>query len=310
MHRTTLLTSLATLILSLSVARAEECPDGDGKAKCLMAQAQGLKDSDPHAAAKLYLASYRADPKIDALAGYGAALEADKDFVGASEALEKAVDEYQVIATKMQESNGDAQTISALQHRIEYVREELKQMGLKVAKVQLKVTGDKLPANVASVIRKSGDDLRPANPTRLIVHPGGDVLLFTFTSGKSAEKYVNLSPGTLSTVEIPDEPKPEVARVDAPAVVPDTGANERNMAYLTGGLGILFLGSGIGYGAGTKNPSVPLTAILCGLGGAGVGAAAVYYLWGDSKQSAKHPKAALVPVVNPTMIGAVLTGTL
>ena len=310
MYRTTVLTSLATLVLSLSIARAEDCPDGDGKAKCLMAQAQGLKDSDPHAAAKLFLASYRADPKIDALAGYGAALEADKDYVGASEALEKAVEEYQVIATKMQESNGDAQTISALLHRIEYVREELKQMGLKVAKVQLKVTGDKLPPNVTSVLRKAGDDLRPSNPTRLIVHPGGDVLTFTFTSGKTAEKFVNLSPGTLSTVEIPDEPKPEVVRGDEPRTTPDTGARERNMAYLTGGIGILLLGSGIGYGAGTTNPSIPLTAILCGLGGAGVGAGLVFYFWGDSKQPAKHPKAALVPVMNGTMIGAVFTGTL
>ena len=183
-------------------------------------------------------------------------------------------------------------------------------MGLKVAKVQHKVTGDKLPPNVASVIRKSGDDLRPANPTRLIVHPGGDVLIFSFTSGKTAEKYVNLSPGTLSTVDIPDEPKPQVVIPEREAAPADTGASERNMAYLTGGIGILLLGSGIGYGAGTQNASLPLTAALVGLGGASLGASCVFYLWGDSKRGPAAPKAALVPVVGGTMVGAVLTGTL
>src|SRR4051812_48059620 len=101
MHRTAL-TAAAIFALSLgaTAARADDCPAGDGQAKCLMARAQTLKDSDPHEAAKLFVKSYRLDPKIDALAGYGSALEADKDYVGASEALEKAVEGYELIAQK------------------------------------------------------------------------------------------------------------------------------------------------------------------------------------------------------------------
>ena len=311
MHRTALTAAaLFTLSLGAIAAHAEECPPGDGQAKCFMARAQTLKDSDPHEAAKLFEKSYRLDPKIDALAGYGSALEADKDFVGASEALEKAVEGYVLIAQKMQEGNAEAAQVSALQHRIEFVREELKQMGLKVAKVQLKVTGDKLPANLASVVRKNGDDLRPSTPTRLIVHPGGDVLLFSFTDGKTAEKYVNLSPGTLSTVDIPDEPKPPPPVDIKPPEKIDTGGDQRQMAYFTGGVGIVLLGVGIGYGAATSSPSLPLTAVLVGLGGAGVGAGAVFWAWGSSKKNATGPKAALVPVVTDHMIGLSFGGTL
>ncbi len=305
-------TALFATLLSFAgtAARAEDCPDGDGKAKCLIARATAVKDSDPHEAAKLFVASYRLDPKIDALAAYGSALEADKDFVGASEALEKAVEGYELIAQKMQGENAEAAQISALQHRIEFVREELKQMGLKVSKVQLKVAGDKLPANVATVIRKNGDDLRPSTPTRLIVHPGGDVLLFTFTDGKTAEKFVNLSPGTLSTVDIPDEPKPQPVVDIKPVEQRDTGGDQRQMAYFTGGVGIVLLGVGIGYGAATSSPSLPLTAVLVGLGGAGVGCGAVFWAWGDSKKKAAAPRAALVPVVTDHMIGLSFGGTL
>ncbi len=311
MHpRSTVLTAVATLALSYATARAEDCPEGDGKAKCLMAHAQAIKDSDPHAAAKLFVASYRLDPKIDALAGYGSALEADKDYVGASEALEKAVEGYVLISQKMEEGNAEASQVSALQHRVEFVREELKQMGLKVSKVQLKVTGDKLPANIASVIRKNGDDLRPSTPTRLIIHPGGDVLVFTFTDGKTAEKFVNISPGTLSTVDIPDEPKAPPPEVIVPPEKIDTGADQRQLAYFTGGIGIVALGIGIGYGAATSSPSLPLTAALVGVGGAGLGASLVFYMWGNSKRSATARKTVLVPVVTDSMIGLSFGGTL
>jgi hypothetical protein len=309
-HRNAL-TAVATLaLLGISqAARADVCPDGDGKAKCLVQQAQ--QQQDPREAAKLYLASYRLDPKIDALAGYGSSLEADKDFVGASEALEKAVEGYDQILVKMQGDNADAAQVNALQHRIEFVRDELKTMGLKVAKVQLKVTGDKLPANVASVLRKNGDDLRPSNPTKLIVHPGGDVLLFSFTDGKSAEKFVNLSPGTLSTVDIPDEPKPAPVVNIQPIEKRDTGDDQRQLAYFIGGAGVLFLGAGVGYGLATSSPSTPVVATLVGVGGAGLGASLVFYLWGNAKRTAAtKPQAMLVPVVNDHMVGLSFSSSL
>lgn len=290
-----------------NVAFADDCPDGDGKAKCLLGKGQQVKDSDPHEAAKLFLASYRIEPKIDALAGYAAALEADNDFVGASEAFEKAVEEYEKIAQKMGES-GDVATQSALQHRIEFVREELKHMGLKTAKVKIASADGKLPASVTKAVRKNGDDLRPSTPTVLYIHPGGDVIFFTFADGKSAEKYVNASPGTLTTIEVPPEPKDVVVAPAGPPPAPDTGEEERTMSYIVGGIGIVLLGGGIGYGVGVSGGNTAITASLTGLGGAGIGAAAVLYYWADTKRKAAH-KVAVVPSLTKDGVGFAIGGS-
>jgi len=291
-----------------TTAFADDCPDGDGKAKCLLGKAQQLKDSDPHAAARLFVASYRIEPKIDALAGYAAALEADKDFVTASEAFEKAVEEYEKIEQKLQADNGDIATINALQHRIEFVREELRRMGLNTAKVKIATADGKLPASVAKAMRKNGDDLRPSTPTVMYIHTGGDVVIFTFTDGKTAEKYVNASPGTITTIEIPPEPKDIVLAPTAPPAAPDNGDEERTTSYIVGAIGIVMLGGGIAYGAGVSGGNTAITASLTGLGGAGIGAAAVLYYWGDSKRKAAH-KVAVVPALTRDGVGFAVGGS-
>jgi len=321
MHpRWRLLTAAAAIVLSTSSARAEECPEGPEEPKCLVAQAQGLRDSNPAEAANLYLRSYRLEPKIDPLAGYGTSLAAAERYVEAVEALEKAVEEYDKIAADLQKSNTDAKTLFAVIHRVQFVREELNKLAKHVGKVRITTPDKKLPPGI-TVVRKGGDVLlRSSDPTTLVVGLYGDILVWTYPSGRTFEQKVNVSAGTFSNMDVPPEPPPPPppALVVRP-VEPNDGTDRRIGAYIAGGVATVMVVWGVAYLSLADGASPAVSGVLIGGGVAG-GAVAVYMYFSSEKmrlnakawrdaRSAK-PTTTFIPVVNDQMIGAMISGTL
>lgn len=321
MHpRWRLLTAAAAIVLSTSSARAEECPEGPEEPKCLVVQAQGLRDSNPAEAANLYLRSYRLEPKIDPLAGYGTSLAAAERYVEAVEALEKAVEEYDKIAADLQKTNTDAKTLFAVIHRVQFVREELNKLAKHVGKVRITTPDKKLPPGI-TVVRKGGDVLlRSSDPTTLVVGLYGDILVWTYPSGRTFEQKVNVSAGTFSNMDVPPEPPlapppPVIVR----PVEPNDGSDRRIGAYIAGGVATVMVVWGVAYLSLADGASPAASGVLIG-GGVAAGAVAIYMYFSSEKmrenaktwrdvQSAK-PTTTFIPVVNDQMIGAMISGTL
>lgn len=321
MHpRWRLLTAAAAIVLSTSSARAEECPEGPDEPKCLVAQAQALRESNPAEAANLYLRSYRLEPKIDPLAGYGTSLAAAERYVEAVEALEKAVEEYDKIAAELQKTNTEAKTLFAVIHRVQFVREELNKLAKHVGKVRINVENKTLPPGI-TVVRKGGDILlRSSDPTNLVVGLYGDILVWTYPSGRTFEQKVNVSAGTFSNVDVPPEPPlPPPPAVIVQPVAPDDGTDRRIGAYIAGGVATVMVVWGVSYLSLADGASPTVAGVLVG-GGVVAGGVAVYmYLSADKmRQNAKawreaqaaKPATTLVPVINDQMFGAMLVGTL
>jgi hypothetical protein len=322
MHpRWKLLTAAAAIVLSTSVASAEDCPEGPDEAKCLLTQAQALRDSDPAAAANLYLRSYRIEPKIDPLAAYGSTLALAEQYVPAVEALEKAVEEYEKIAAEMQASNADAKATFAMVHRIQFVREELNKLASHVGKVLINVPDKKLPPGI-TVIRKGGDVLlRSSDPTRLVVGLYGDILVWTYPSGRTFEQKVNVSAGTFSKIDVPPEPPPAPPPALPPPPPPpiNDGSDRMIGSYIAGGVATVMLIWGVAYLSLADGASPAVSGVLIG-GGVVVGAGAIYlYLTADQmKKDAKEErirrgekeKTVIIPVITDQMVGAMISGTL
>lgn len=322
MHpRWRLLTAAAAIVLSTTTARAEACPEGPDEPKCLVAQAQALRDSNPTEAANLYLRSYRLEPKIDPLAGYGTSLAAAERYVEAVEALEKAVEEYDKIAAELQKTNTDAKTLFAVIHRVQFVREELNKLAKHVGKVRITVADKKLPPGI-TVVRKGGDVLlRSSDPTTLVVGLYGDLLVWTYPSGRTFEQKVNVSAGTFSNIDVPPEPPlplpPPVVVAPTP---PDDGRDRMIGAYISGGVATVMVVWGVSYLSLAEGASPTVAGVLVG-GGVVVGGVAVYlYLTADKArtnaktwreaQTEKPATTTFIPVINDQMIGAMITGTL
>ncbi len=319
MHpRWKLLTALAaTAVLAHAPAAAhadaDPCTADAAPAKCYLTAAQNLRETKPGEAAALYLKSYRLEPKIDPLAGYGFALALDNQDVAAAEVLEKAVEQYNKLRAQLEQSNADANTLFQVIHRVEFVREELNKLVPKIGKVQLKVTDGRLPRGVTSVARKNGSDLHGSNVTTLLVIPNSDVLVFTFASGKTLDYEVNVPAGTISTVEIPAEPQPPPPPPPPPAPPYDEGIPLRRFGYISGGAGAVVLIGGFTYMITQDVASAGFAAGVTVVGVAGITAG--IYLWRlGNKQSAARKTGgtttAVVPVLTDHMIGAAFTGTL
>jgi hypothetical protein len=320
MHpRWRLLTAAAALVLSTSIARAEECPEGPDEPKCLVVQAQALRDSNPTEAANLYLRSYRLEPKIDPLAGYGTSLAAAERYVEAVEALEKAVEEYDKIAAELQKNNTDAKTLFAVIHRVQFVREELNKLAQHVGKVRINVPDKQLPPGI-TVVRKGGDVLlRSSDPTTLVVGLYGDFLVWTYPSGRTFEQKVNVAAGTFSNMDVPPEPPlPPPPPVIVAPQEPNDGRDRMIGAYIAGGVATVMVVWGVSYLSLADGASPGVAGVLVG-GGVVVGGVAVYmYLTADKmrtdakawRDARSAPKTTFVPVVNDQMIGAMISGTL
>ena len=291
-----LLTAFAAtaLLLPSSSARADAdaCASDPAPAKCYLIAAQNLKDTKPGEAAVLYLKSYRLDPKIDPLAGYGFALAQDKQYVAAAEALQKAVEEYEKLRGQMEASNTDANTLFQVIHRVEFVKGEISKLVPNIGQVQLKVTDKHLPPGV-TVIRKGGSDLRGSDMSVLFVNKNTDVLVFTYPSGRTGE------------------PPPPQAAPPPPPPPKDEAAELRRWAYISGGVGCAFVVGGFGYVLAVNGASGPVTGTLIGVGVVGIGVGVLLYVQAQKKEEAQHRAAstAFVPVIDEHAIGAVFAGT-
>lgn len=309
MHPRWTVLSAAALVLTATRAHADDCATDAEPAKCYLAAGQALKDSDPGEAAKLFLASYRLDPKIDPLAGYGTSLALAQQYVAAVEALEKAVEEYDKLDAQLRQSGAPASTLNALAHRIRLVRSEINALASKTAKVKVRFPDDKLPDGMTLVRKDGGSELRPSDPTRFVIKPGGDILVFTFPSGRVLEHRITAAAGTATTIDAPPEPPPEA--VAPPPERPDTrdpAARYRLGAYVSGGVGAALLVGGIGYIAVADGASAGVSAALIGGGLLGIGAGVG--LWFLAERKGKPASTAVVPVASDHMIGAVLVGRL
>jgi hypothetical protein len=310
-----LLTALAAtaFLLPPSSARADAdaCGSDPAPAKCYLLAAQNLKDTKPGEAAVLYLKSYRLDPKIDPLAGYGFALAQDKQYVAAAEALQKAVEEYEKLRGQMEASNTDANTLFQVIHRVEFVKGEIAKLVPNLGQVQLKVTDKHLPPGV-TVMRKGGTDLRGSDMTVLFVNKNTDVLVFTYPSGRTGELEVHVPVGTISTVEVPAEPPLPQAPPPPPPPPKDEAAELRRWAYISGGVGCAFVAGGFGYVLAVNGASGPVTGTLIGVGVVGIGVGVLLYVQAQKKEAAQHraePSTAFAPVIDQHAIGAVFAGT-
>lgn len=321
MHpRWKLLTAVTAIVLSTSSARADECPEGPDEAKCLSAQAQAVRDSNPGEAANLYLRSYRLDPKIDPLANYGTSLAKAERYVEAVEALEKAVEEYDKLAAELQKANTDAKTLFAVLHRVQYVREELNKLAQHVGKVRINATNKTLPPGI-TVVRKGGDVLlRSSDPTNLVVGLYGDFLVWTYPSGRTFEQKVNVSAGTFSQIDVPPEP-PLPPPPPPPIVLKEINDGSDRMigAYIAGGVAVVMVVWGSAYLSLADGASLPVSSVLIGTGIAAGGVAIYLYLTADKlKAEAKlerarrgeKPKLTFAPVITDQMVGGMLIGTL
>jgi tetratricopeptide (TPR) repeat protein len=323
MHsRWKLLTLAAAIVLSTSSARADDCPEGPDEPKCLTAKAQAMRDSNPAEAASLYLRSYRLEPKIDPLANYGTSLAAAERYVEAVEALEKAVEEYDKLAAELQKANTDAKTLFAVLHRVQFVREELNKLAQHVGKIHINVADKQLPPGI-TVVRKGGDVLlRSSDPTKLVVGLYGDVLVWTYPSGRTFEQKVNVSAGTFSKIDVPPEPPPPPPPpVIVRPVEPNDGADRKIGSYVAGGVATVMLVWGIAYLSLADGASPAVSGVLIG-GGVATGAFAIYlYLsademrlnakaWRDARDAKPATTTTFVPVITDQMIGGMITGTL
>jgi hypothetical protein len=298
---------LATLLFAPSMASAaDECEGKPDAAQCYVLAGRAVLDTNPNEAARLFLASYRLEPKIDPLASYGLALAADRQYAAAAEALEKAVQEYDKITADKPEV--DAQTTFAIIHRIKAVKDELARITPQIGWVQINtVEKQTLPAGY-TVVRKGGAaDLRSSDPTRLVVAAKGDTLVITYPTGKSHEFPVNVAGGALTSFDIPTEPAEVVEKpVEDPEVVKDPAEELRKKAYIAGGSGgALFVG-GIIYTLAT-DPIYPISIVLIGAGLAGLGLGGYWYYQAENMPK-PEPETALVPTFTHESIGAAVIG--
>ncbi len=321
MHpRWKLLIAAAAIVISTSTVRADDCPEGPDEAKCLVAAAQAIKDSNPGEAANLYLRSYRLEPKIDPLAGYGTSLAAAERYVEAVEALEKALEEYDALATQMRASNADAKATFAIVHRVQFVREELNKLAQHVGKVRINVPDKKLPPGI-TVVRKGGDVLlRSSDPTNLVVGLYGDFLVWTYPSGRTFEQKVNVAAGTFSNVDVPPEP-PLPPPPPPPIVLKEINDGSDRMigAYIAGGVATVMVVWGIAYLSLADGASPAVSGFLIGTGVAAGGVAIYMYITADKmKQEAKEErirrgykeKTVFVPMITNEIVGGMISGTL
>ena len=309
MHpRRKFLTAIAATWLAAGAERAhaDECAAAPNAASCYLSAAQAVRDRDPGEAAKLYLASYKLEPKIDPLAGAGISLAAASQYAAAAEVLEKAIEEYEKLEAQLQARDADATTTFAVVHRLQLARSELVKISTRIGWIQIDTPDRQLPSGV-TVIRKGGGELRSSNPTKLVVNTGGDHLVFTFASGRTLELPVNVSGGVISKIAMPGEPVPAAPPpvVEQPEPV-DPGARYQRYAYIAGGAGAGLLAIGIGH-AVIADPTT-LSAVLIGAGVLGLGAGAV--LWYQAHEQRSTRTTALVPVLGDHMVGIGIAGRL
>jgi hypothetical protein len=315
----------AVLASAPSVARADACAADPAPAKCYKTQADGLREANPSEAAALYLKSYKLDPKIDPLAGYGFALALDNQHAAAADVLAKAAEEYEKVRAKLEADNSDANVLFQVIHRLEFVQGERKKLVAKIGQVRLKVADNKLPLGI-TVTRKNGGDLRGSDPTLLFVNANSDHLVFTYASGKTLDHEVNVPAGTISTVEIPPEPRDAPPPPPPPKPIPDPSIGTRRFAYIAGGVGGVALVGGLGYLVLADVPSAGLGAGIAIAGGAGIGVAIYLIIKADKQRKAwrleqptttpapdaeeeeAEEEAMLVPMITGDAIGAAWTG--
>lgn len=301
---------LATLLLAPSMASAaDECDGKPDAAQCYVLAGRAVLETNPGEAARLFLASYKLEPKIDPLASYGLALAADQQYAAAAEVLEKAVQEYDKITADKPEV--DAQTTFAIIHRIKAVKDELARITPQIGWVQINtVEKQTLPAGY-TIVRKGGStDLRSSDPTRLVVKAKGDALAITYPSGKTHEFPVNVAGGALTSFDIPPEPAEVVEKPpEEPVVVEDPAIKLKQKAYIAGGAGgALFLG-GIVYTLAANDPIYPISIVLIGAGLAGLGLGGYWYYQAENMpKPAAEPETALVPTFTHDSVGAALVG--
>lgn len=333
-RRKRLLTAGAVAAVLLAVptavrADADKCASDASPAKCYRLEADAIRETRPAEAAQLYLKSYKLEPKIDPLAGYGFSLSLDKQYVAAAEVLEKAVEEYDKVRQKLEKDNTDAQTLFQVIHRIEFVKEEINKLVPKIGKVQLK---GGLPPGV-TVVRKGGDaTMRGADTTLLFVNANSDVLVFTYPSGRSADVEVAVPAGTISQLDVPAEPPLPPPPPPPPPPWTDKSAPYTTKGYVFTAIGGAIALGGLGYVVVADSPSAGLTTGLVagGLAVVGVGG---YYFWKASKVRAANPRpsddtkpgepptkkpsdeeeedteAALFPMITGQAVGAMISGT-
>lgn len=297
---------LTTLLLAPSMASAaDECEGKPDAAQCYVVAGRAVLDTNPNEAARLFLASYRIEPKIDPLASYGLALAADHQYAAAAEVLEKAVQEYDKITA---DKEVDAQTTFAIIHRIKAAKDELARITPQIGWVQINtVEKQTLPAGY-TVMRKGGTDLRSSDPTRLVVKAKGDTLVITYPSGKAHEFPVNVAGGALTSFDIPPEPAEVVEKPpEEPEVVEDPAVKLRQKAYIAGGAGGALFVSGIIYTLAAEDPIYPISVVLIGAGLAGLGLGGYWYY--QAENTPKAPETALVPTFDKHSVGAALVGS-
>ncbi|MGE0396956.1 MAG: hypothetical protein AB7T06_09580 [Kofleriaceae bacterium] len=285
---------------------ADECEGKPDAAQCYVVAARAVLDTNPGEAARLFLASYRVEPKIDPLAGYGLALAADHQYAAAAEALEKAVQEYDKITSDKPEV--DAQTTFAIIHRIKAVKDELARITPQIGWVQINtVEKQTLPAGY-TVMRKGSTDLRSSDPTRLVVKAKGDTLVITYPSGKAHEFPVNVAGGALTSFDIPPEPADVVEKPpEEPVAVEDPAAKLRQRAYIAGGAGGALFVTGIVYTLAAEDPVYPLSVVLIGVGLAGLGLGGYWYYQAENMPKPEE-ETALVPTFTRDSVGAAFVG--
>jgi hypothetical protein len=297
---------VATILLAPSMASADDCEGKADAAQCYVEAGRAVLDTNPGAAAKLFLASYKLEPKIDPLASYGLALAADHQYAAAAEALEKASQDYDKITSGNPEA--DANTTFAIIHRIKAVKDELALITPQIGWVQVNtVEKGTLPSGYA-IIRKDGSpDLRSSDVTRLVVKAKGDTLVITYPSGKAHEFPVNVAGGALTSFDIPPEPADIVEKPpEEPQVVEDPADKLRQRAYIVGGAGgALFVG-GVIYTLAANDPVYPISIVLIGAGLAGLGVGGYWYY--QAENMPKPPTTAFVPTFDAHSVGAALVG--
>jgi hypothetical protein len=299
---------LVTLLLAPSMASAaDECEGKPDAAQCYVTAGRAVLDTNPGEAARLFLASYRLEPKIDPLASLGLALAADHQYAAAAEALEKAVEEYDKL-TAAGQPEVDAQTTFAILHRIKAVKEELARITPQIGWVQINtVEKQTLPVGY-TIMRKGGTDLRPADVTRLVVKAKGDTLVITYPTGKAHEFPVNVAGGALTSFSIPPEPAEVIEKPpEEPVVVEDPAAKLRKKAYIVGGAGGALFVTGIVYTLAAEDPIYPISIVLIGAGLAGLGIGGYWYYQAENMPKAE-PATALVPTFDQHSLGAALVG--
>lgn len=298
----------AAVLTSHLAAADDQCQGKPDAAKCYADAGREVAESKPGEAAKMFLASYKLEPKIDPLAQYGLALGADGQFADAAEVLEKAVEEYDKLSAQFAQDNKDAQTTFAVLHRIQAVKDELKKLTANIGWVQLKTeTPQQLPAGYM-VLRKNANELRASDPTRLVVKAKGDTLVVTYPNGHTHEFPVNVAGGSLNTIDIPAEPPPEAPKVENKVVEDkpiDYAAKYRKQGYIALAGGGAFVVGGIVYTLAANDPVYPLSAALIalGLGGCGLGG-----FWLYKADTIDSHKVAVIPTMNSEGVGAALIG--